>query len=56
MGYRGKVAQQEQARLLRADGMILQDIAQHLRSPEDLFKRQAIGGGVPAPPRSELRR
>ena len=30
MGYRGKVAQQEQARLLRADGMILQDIAQQL--------------------------
>jgi hypothetical protein len=30
MGNRGKVAQQEQARLLRADGMILQDIAQQL--------------------------
>ena len=30
MGYRGKVAQQAQARLLRADGMILQDIAQQL--------------------------
>ena len=30
MGYGGKVAQQEQARLLRADGMILQDIAQQL--------------------------
>ena len=30
MGYRGKVAQQEQARLLRADGMTLLDIAHRL--------------------------
>jgi hypothetical protein len=30
MGYRGKVAQQEQARLLRADGMTMPEIAQRL--------------------------
>ena len=30
MGYRGKVAQQEQARLLRADGMTLLDVAHRL--------------------------
>jgi transcriptional regulator with XRE-family HTH domain len=30
MGYRGKVRQREQARLLRGDGMTMQDIAQRL--------------------------
>jgi AcrR family transcriptional regulator len=30
MGYRGKVMQREHARLLRADGMTMQDIAQRL--------------------------
>jgi transcriptional regulator with XRE-family HTH domain len=57
MGYRGKVAQQEQARLLRADGMTMPEIAQRLcvsKSSVSLWARDV--DFVPRPRISARRR